>query len=144
MEENEILDLKIDVPQKMLERLKNALVEDKEYSRENDLLAYALLLGLHLKALKSSREAMEEEGKAVKEIYQAMYEELARAQSDYARESFSFAEAARDDQTGRMVNSALRKEVSATKNYLIPRLKKEREQLLRRKEALLRALEEDE
>ena len=143
MEENEIVELEIEVPQKMLERLKRALAKDKEYTKENDLFAYILLLGFYLKALQRTREELEEEGKGVEEIYQVMYEELARVQSEYAREHFSFAEAARDEQTGRMVNSALRKEVSATRNYLLPRLQKEREQLLERKEALLQALGEN-
>lgn len=142
--DDELLEIRIEPSRETLDLLADALAEDSEYNMEQDLLAYALLLGFHLETLENSRDALEQNGEQQREVYEAMYQELARAQAAYARSHSSFAESASDYQTGRMVNPALKLEVAATRNHLIPRLEGKRDQLLERREALLRALREDE
>lgn len=136
----EVVEVRINAPPDLLERLREAMASENEYQKEQDLLSYVLLLGLHIEEGERVRAELEAAGMGTEEIYQALYEELARVQGAYAAAHYAMAEAARDDQTGRMVNGALRREVSATKGYLLPRLEKERDQLLRRREALLCAL----
>lgn len=135
----EVIEVRIDAPPGLLERIRTALETENEYQKEQDLLSYVLLLGLHLEEgerVRAGLEAAEEP----EEVYQALYRELARVQGAYAAAHYAMAEAAHDDQTGRMVSGALRREVAATKGYLLPRLEKERDQLLQRREALLHAL----
>ena len=132
----EITQVEVGVRPELLAELRRALEHEEEYPKERDLLSYVLLLGLELAELERRRE---DRDAGPDELYQ----ELADYQGAYARLHHAFAEAARDDQTGRMVNSALRREVAATKEYLVPRLEREREQLGRRREALLGALGED-
>jgi len=138
-----VVEVRIDAPPELLEKLRSALEEEREYTRERDLLAYVLLLGLYLRENERRRKQMAGAGRGTQEIYEAMYRELASSQGAYASAHHAFAESARDGQTGRIVNEALRREVAATRDYLLPRLEREREQLLRRRDALLRALGED-
>ena len=142
--DGEILEIRIDASREVPGLLGDALAGDGEYAREEDLLAYTLLLGFYLETLEESKAALEENGKQLREVYRAMYEDLARVQAAYARSHFSFAESAGDYKTGKMVNTALGREVAATRNHLIPRLEGKRDQLLKRREALLRALKEGE
>lgn len=141
--DGEIREIRVNAPQETSSLLAEALAVDGEYDRERDLLAYALLLGFHLETLEWSRDKLRERGEDPREVYRTMYEELARVQAKYARDHFSLAESARDDLTGRMVNTALRREVAATRKHLIPRLESQRDQLLQRRAALLRALGDD-
>ncbi|MBX6762178.1 MAG: hypothetical protein K6T51_01115 [Rubrobacteraceae bacterium] len=128
----EVSHVEVAPPEALLERLGAALESEEEYPRERDLFSYVFLLGLALSELDARPEDDPEQ----------LYQELADYQGAYARLHHSLAEAARDDQTGRMINSALRREVAATREYLIPRLESERERLGRRREALRMALAE--
>jgi hypothetical protein len=138
---DEVIEVGVEAPPELLESLRAALKEESEYTREEDLLAYALLLGLHLEALEDRREELEGAGMDPQGVYDAMYAELVRLEGAYARTRHALAEAARDYQTGRMTNVALRREVAATKTILLPRLEEERVRLRQRRKALLRALE---
>jgi hypothetical protein len=135
-----VTQVEIDIRPEVLAELRRALEHEEEYPKERDLLSYILLLGLELVELERRREGYDA---GSDELYQELYQDLADCQGEYARLHHAFAEAARDDQTGRMVNSALRREVAATREYLIPRLERERKQLRRRREALLDALGEN-
>ncbi len=138
--DDELLEIRIDPSRETPRLLEGALAKDGEYAREEDLLAYALLLGFYLETLENSRDALEQNGEQRQEVYEAMYEDLARTQAACARSHFSFAESAGDYQIGKMVNPALKLEVAATRNHLIPRLEGQRDQLLERREALLQVL----
>jgi hypothetical protein len=137
-----VIEVRVDASPELLEELRSALKEEREYVKEQDFLTYVLLLGFCLHDGERRREELEAAGKETKEVYGQMYQELARFLEAYATTHHTLAEAARDDQTGRIVNVALRREVTATRNYLVPRLEREREQLLLRQKALLRALGE--
>lgn len=138
-----VIEVRVDAPPELLESLRAALEEEREYTREGDLLAYAQLLGFHLEALENRKEELEEAETNPQGVYDAMYAELTRLEGAYARTRHAFAEAARDYQTGRMTNVALRREIAATRTLLIPRLEEERDRLWQRRAALLRALETD-
>lgn len=134
-----IVEIQVNAPAELLTRLRAAFEDEEQYVNEEDLFTYALLLGFHLEELRRCGEAPE--GDDPEAFYQEMYEELARLRAAYAQKHYSFAEAARDYQTGKFANPALRREIAATKNALIPNLRNLLDQLRRRRDALLRTLE---
>lgn len=87
------------------------------------------------------RVDLEAAGMESQEVHQALYRKLSQVLGAYASARFALAEAARDHRTGGFVNVGLQRKNAATRNVLLPRLEEDRDQLLRRKEALLRALE---
>lgn len=137
-----VLEVRVNAPPELLEELRSALKEEREYVKEQDLLAYVFLLGLYLEDGERRRAGLEAAGMGTGEIYQGLHKELARVQGDYAAAHFALASAARDHQTGDFVNAGLRREIAATRNILLPRLEKQRDRLRRRREALLHALGE--
>jgi hypothetical protein len=137
-----LAEVRVDVDPELLERLQEALEDETEFPAERDLLAYALLLGFHLEALKCRMKDLAEVGTALQDIYDGLYAELSRVQAAHARTSFALAETARDYQTGRLANQSLRREVGVMKYHLIPRLEEERNRLEERRDVLRRALEE--
>jgi hypothetical protein len=100
------------------------------------------LLGLYLREVEARRADLEAAGKETEEIYQTLHRELGQVQGAYASARFALAEAARDHHTGGFVNVSLRRENAVTCNVQLPRLEGQRDQLWRRREALLRTLGE--
>lgn len=141
--DEKILEIQIDAPPGLVEQLRLALEQEKEYPKERDLLSYVFLLGLYLDEVEARKAEVEAAGAGTEEIYQALYKELTQVQGAYASARFALAEAARDHQTGGFVNVGLQREVTATHNVRLPRLEGKRDELLRRREALLRALGEE-
>lgn len=137
-----LIELGVEVPPELQKRLREALEDETEFPAEEDLLAYALLLGFHLEALGCRMRDLREVGTPLQAVYDGLYAELSRVQAAYARRSFALAESARDYQTGRLANQSLRREVGVMKYHLVPRLEKERDRLKERRDVLRRTLEE--
>lgn len=138
-----VREIRGDVSPRLVERLRSALEREREYQKEQDLLDYVFALGFYLHDAEARRAELEAAGAETEEVYQALHQELAQIQGAYASARFALAEAARDHQNGGFANVGLRRENFATRNVLLPRLEGKRDELLRRREALLRALGEE-
>lgn len=138
------VEISLDVRPDLLERLRSALRKEREYPREQDLLTYVLLLGFGLFDVERRRRNLEAAGRERREVHAALYRELANLQGAYAAERYAFAEAARDAKVGNIANEGLRRLVFATREHLLPRHRESRGRLLERRDALLRALGEQE
>jgi len=140
--DEKILQIQIDDSPELVERLRSELEHEREYPKEQDLLDYVFALGLYVHDVEARRAEFEAAGAGTEEIYQALHRELSRIQGAYASARFSLAEAARDHHNGGFVNVGLERENAATRNVQLPRLEGKRDELLHRREALLRALGE--